>query len=158
MADCFCCPLHFLIISLPFVLCAIVIQRAGIISYSTSAGTSFLTKSFTLPTNPACFYVVLSIIALSCETIFTMPFVWKPQWFIPINLLTFLCFYLDGLSYPLFFLYFFFFLPFQICCEGAVLWYTDQLSFLWSLGYWEKYCTLLTHLLEKVGLIVTHDF
>jgi len=41
MADCFCCPLHFLIISLPFVLCPIVIQRAGIISYSTSAGTSF---------------------------------------------------------------------------------------------------------------------
>lgn len=143
MADCFCCPLHFLIISLPFVLCAIVIQRAGIISYSTSAGTSFLTKSFTPATNPACFYVVLSIIALSCETIFTMPFVWKPQWFIPINLLTVLCFYLDGLRYPLsnipkgciFFILFF--LLFQICCKGAVLWYTDQLSFLWSLGYWD---------------------
>lgn len=160
MADCFCCPLHFLIISLPFVLCAIVIQRTGIISYSTSAGTSILTKSLAPPTSPAPCYAdfehyrsqlrdhIHHVFCLKASVIYSYSFIdvlYAVIWFIWVILpLTFNMIVIssDDSEYAVKELYY------GTCISSAFCghWVIETVNISQ-----EKCCTLLTQLYGRVG-------
>ncbi len=138
MADCFCCPLLLLIISPSFVLCAIIIQRTGIICYSTSAGTSILTKSLVPPTSPAPCYVVFehyrSQLRNSSHNVFCLRASGVIYSYLLIHLYILWCVLSLYLFIYLFFIIFLFF--FSAFCGH---WDIDAVNIAQ-----EKYCTLFT--------------